>query len=282
MKTAIATPSLANRQQSASQPTQKSKSAKQVAASRAEAAPPLAYVGFPAAAMSSTASGTGRGERLSILNQTPFPWTIATAAEISRHCRLGALPLGLIDQVLPKLRSFLDPSFSATADACNPDPAQAPAPAVPSVALALHGYPWPQSVDGSGLLSSSQPLASFSVPEMTPSMEQPEMEVYTGVQTSAPTGAIPDLGSAMDISGWWNTMDDFAWAPPTEEELTALRQEQGGAALYQTTEEAPSAGLEYLLGLEHDQAMEAGWGEHPFILPTCEDAEQSSWGGPPL
>jgi len=198
-------------------------------------------------------------------NQRPFSWVTATAAEISQHCGLDALPLNLIEEVLPRFRAFLDSKHSATANACNTDLAQVPAPAVRSAALALHGNPCPQSVDGSELLSTAQPLASFSSPEQ---------------------GAIPDSGPTTDIPEWWNMMDGFTWAPKTEppaaEELTSLLQQQGSAVLEQTIEEGPSAASEYRLDLEHSRAVEAGWGEHRFALPTREDVGRSSWGGPLL
>jgi hypothetical protein len=252
---AITTSSLGSRQQSASQPTKTPTSATQVAASRAEAALPLAYVGHSEAGMSSTASGKRREESLSMLNQKPFSWATATAGEISQHCRLDALPLNLIEQVLPRFRAFLDSKHSATANACDTGLVQAPAPAVCSAALALHGNPCPQSVDRSELLSTAQPLASFSEPG---------------------PGAIPDSWSTMDIPEWWNMMDGFTWAPetepPTAVELTAHLQQQDSAVLEQTIEEGPSAMSEYLLGFEHRQAVEAG----------REDVERSSWTGPPL
>jgi hypothetical protein len=278
---AITTPSLGDRQQSGSQLRRKPTSAKQVATSQAEAAPPLAYVGLPDAGISSTASGEGHGESLSVPNKKPFLWASATAAEISQHCRLGGMPLNLIEQVLPRFRvSFLqDSKHPSTAGLCNIGLVQVSAPVVRGAALGLRKKSYQPGVDGSELLPTAQHLASFSSPE--PPASSPSRAPNTGVQASlaAPTGAIPDSGSTMDIPEWWNMMDGFTWAPetepPTAEEHTAHLQQQGSAVLEQTIEEGPSAMSEYLLGFEHSHAMEAGWGAR-------EDVEKSSWTGPPL
>ena len=61
----------------------------------------------------------------------------------------------------------------------------------------------------------------------------------------------------------------------TYEELEAARlQEQDGVVLEKLMEEGPSAALEFILDIEHSQAVRAGREEYPFASPTYEEIER--------
>jgi hypothetical protein len=94
----------------------------------------------------------------------------------------------------------------------------------------------------------------------------------------------PESWSMMDCSTWAHepepsTVTELTAEPPsravTFEEPEAHLQEQDGAVLEPTVEEELPAALEFLLDLEHSQAVEAGREEYPFAPPTREEIEQS-------
>jgi len=233
-----------------------------------------------------------------------FSWAAATAVEISQHCGLENLPLNLIEQVLPRFRAFLKESkHPACPNSCEPSPAPIPATVIGN-ASTVHQNPLPPSVEGPKLLHDLQLLSSFST------SEQPTLLPLMEHLATAPTSMVPASAAAptvlgpwtelADVPQWFSMTDGFTWAPETvpttagappttetpsearqpsvrtltHEELEALLQEQDGAGLEQTTEEGPSAALEFL-DLEYGRMVEAGLGEYPLALPTHEDVEGS-------
>jgi len=282
---AITTPSWGDGEQSASQLACNSGSAAHTVTPQVKATPISTHAGPYAAAEPSAPSwGEGEhGEGKSTPDWGLFPWAIATAAQISRHCGLDSLPLDLIEQVLPRFRAYLKESgHSAGANTCRTSPApQIPVSPV-SVALALPQDPWTPSVGRPELLPAARLPAPFHAPEQ-PAPFFPTQYPATAPMTVAPADD-PQLWSMMDCSTWApepepSTVTELTAEPPsrapTFEELEALLQEQDGAVLEPTVEEGPSAALEFLLDLEHSQAVEAGREEYPFAPPTREEIEQS-------
>ena len=166
-----------------------------------------------------------------------FSWANATAAQISRRCGLDRIPLDLIEQVLPCFRVYLQESgHSAAVQTCQPSQAQSLAP----VASALPQDPWPSSAKTSELLTVPQLPALFHAQEQSTAF----------FPTDSPVWA-PEPGPST-----------IAECPLTYEELGALEaaflQEQGYAELERVMQEGPSAALDFILNIEHSQAVEAG------------------------
>jgi len=256
---ATTTPSWRDDAQSASQKTYIPASTAQAAAPQVEATPISMHAGPSAIAELSAASwGEGvHGEGKSTQDRGLFSWATATAAQISHHCGLDSLPLDLIEQVLPRFRAYLKESgHSAGAKTCQTSPAQFPAPVAP----ALPQDPWPASVSPTEYPATAPTTVALGTEEFTDN---------------------PELWSMMDCSTWAPEPEPSTMAEPTltYEELDALEaallQELGGAVLEPIVEEEPSAGLDFLLDLEHSQAVEGGQEEYPFAPPTREDFERS-------
>ena len=279
-KPAITTPSLGDGEQSAPQLAFKSESAAQTVAPQVEVTLCSTHA-RPSAAAEPPAASLGEGkhrEGNSMPNLGLFLWATATAPEISHHFGLDSLPLDLIEQVLPRFRAYSkEPGHSAGANTCQTNLAQIP----PPVAPVLPQDPCPPSVARSELLPVAQLPAPFDAPEQPAPFSL--MECPATASTVAESTDDPELRSMMDCSTWAPEPGPSAMAEPTAEppsraltyeELEGLLQEQDGVVLKPTREEERSAALEFLLDLEHSQAVEAGQEEYPFAPPTREEVEQ--------
>jgi hypothetical protein len=283
-------PSRGDGEQSASQQTFNLANAAQTAAPQVEATQFSTYAGPSAAAVPSAASWGAVGERTSMPDlEEPFSWATVTSAKISERYGLDGLPLGLIDQVLPRLRAFLKASESSiSTETSKTNTAQCPAPSVSS-SLTFQ----------SPCSSSVEPLVQFQPPTQAPPLPLVK-EPATEVQASVLTGMVPDFGSTAGEPEWSRRMGWLGWAPEagsstveeptteplyeahqpsarllTPEELGALLQDHDSVAVVEPAMEDSSAALEYLLELEHSREMEAGRSEFPMAPPTRNDAERS-------
>ncbi|KAH9983553.1 hypothetical protein BJV74DRAFT_886724 [Russula compacta] len=188
------------------------------------------------------------------------------AQEISQLPGLGGIPIGLIQQVLPRLEEGSnfwvagDAGTSWTGDSCSSQSTvyENPLPPVMEEASTTEApeVPHPTSITESLPLEQPEPFTSAGELELEPTMGWDWLDTLVFPQPMEPLTVEPPPTAEPEQPTW----------PTTDESEEPTQTERPRRTV---------SGLEYLLDLEHSSAVEAAQSVTRIAPPTREEIERS-------